>query len=162
MGVPGDLVGKQMGRRAIRYLLLLTVLTGVIAPPVRGAGGMSNYDPPPFNPEVTKPVPSIFRIGMAKYDGRTLTLDVEVPGRGKLLLRIPTSCPTGEPADCRQRTPVVRRATEKGHLIIRRPMSIRLDSEGRLNVAARFERPVGVIVSSLRPKVHLVAGIPRR
>jgi hypothetical protein len=126
-------------------------LAAAIAPSAAAGRPLAVYDVP-------KAVPQILKVWAAKYDGRVLTLDVEVPSAGELLLRIPTRCRTGAPAPCHRKTSVVRQASAREHLIIRRPMSVRMVSSGRLNLQARMEMPEGISISALRPKVHLVAG----
>jgi len=118
---------------------------------------IASYDVVPEPTAVPKALPRILKIWAAKYDGRVLTLDVEVPGPGRLSLKIPTTCRTGSPADCHKKTSVVREASQRGHLMIRRTMSVRLDSFRRLKVLVRMEMPDGLIVSALKPKVHSIA-----
>jgi hypothetical protein len=100
-------------------------------------------------------------IAAAKYDGRLLTLKVEVPGPGELSLGVPVACGGRKAAGCRKRTAIFRRVAQKGELVLKRRLVPRMDSRHRLNLSARMEMDDGgLIVSALRPKVHLVTRTP--
>jgi hypothetical protein len=108
--------------------------------------------------ESPKALPQVLDIAGAQYDGRLLTLKVAVPGPGELSLQVPVVCGGGKAADCHKRTAISRRVAQKGELVLRRRLVPRLDSRHRLNLSARMEMDDGgLIVSALRPRVHLVA-----
>ena len=107
--------------------------------------------------EWPKALPQTLEIAGARYDGRLLTLTVEVPGPGKLSLSIPVACGGSNAADCHRRTSISRRVAHKGELVLKRRLVPRLDSRRRLNLSARMEMADGMLfIGALRPKVHLV------
>ncbi len=110
--------------------------------------------------ESPKALPQILTIAAATYDGRVLTLDVEVPEAGKLRMGIPVTCAAAGP--CHRKTTIFKQATHAGHLIVRKRLSLRLGADPRISVPARFQMPAGgLIVSILRPKVHVRLRSPR-
>lgn len=107
--------------------------------------------------EWPKAIPQVLDIAGARYDGRLLTLKVRVPGPGELSLGVPVACGRAKAADCRKRAAISRRVAQKGELVLKKRLVPRLDSGHRLNLSARMELDDGgLIVSALRPKVHLV------
>jgi hypothetical protein len=104
------------------------------------------------------PRPEILRISKATYDGRALTLDVEVPEAGRLLVKVPTTCPKRPASGCHRKTPIHRRASRRGHLTIRKPLALRLGKRGRITLGVRFEMAHSLIVSSVPVKVQRLAG----
>jgi hypothetical protein len=104
-----------------------------------------------------KGIPQIFRVSKATYDGRILILHLEVPEAGELSLGIPVSCHAGRAADCHMKTSISRYVPRQDDLVIRRRLVPRLDARHHLNLSARLEMADGgLMISSLRPKVHRV------
>jgi hypothetical protein len=110
---------------------------------------------------VPSPRPEILRISKATYDGRAFTLDVEVPRAGRLLVKVPTTCPKRPGSGCHRKTPIYRRASRRGHLTIRKALSLRLGKRGRITLPVRFEMADSLIISSLPVEVHRVSGKPK-
>jgi hypothetical protein len=105
---------------------------------------------------IGSPPPQILRVAAAIYDGRVLTLKLDVPGAGTLSLGIPTTCREGRAANCHRKVSVDRRVSRKGRLRIRKPMALRLGASKKMFIAARFVMPDGLIISTLRTRVHFV------
>jgi hypothetical protein len=107
--------------------------------------------------EWPKALPQELDIAGARYDGRLLTLKVRVSGPGELSLGVPVACGGRKATGCHRRTTISRRVAQKGELVVKKRLVPRLDFRHRLNLSARMEMDDGgLIVSALRPKVHLV------
>jgi hypothetical protein len=97
------------------------------------------------------------RVFGATFDGRILSLQVEVPSAGRLSIGIPTICGDRNGGVCRGRTWIRRHAARRGRLVIRRVLSLRLGADRKISIPVRFGEPGGrTSAGALTVRVRLI------